>query len=74
MARLKMPKTREGIEAEIRVRTEELQKIEASERERFGALALAAGLADVKIENAEVEAAFRQLAATFRAKSSEPPA
>lgn len=61
---MKKPSSR--IRDEIAKLQEQLKHAETREAERMGRLALKAGLSDVEIDEAELVAAFEEMAARFR--------
>jgi glutathione S-transferase len=65
---------REEIEAEIAALSQELERIDSAERARLGRIAFAVVLGNLSVSDADLEAAFRHLAATFSAKETKPKA
>ncbi|PRD43555.1 conjugal transfer protein TraC [Phyllobacterium phragmitis] len=61
---MKKPSSR--IREEIAKLQEQLKQAETREAERIGRVALKAGLGDVEIEDIALQAAFEEIAATFR--------
>ncbi|MCZ7497259.1 TraC family protein [Agrobacterium tumefaciens] len=62
-----MKKSASKIREDIARMQEQLKEAERREAERIGRIALKAGLADIEIEEAELQAAFEDLAKRFRA-------
>ena len=61
-----MKKPSSKIRDEIAKLQEQLKIAETKEAERIGRIALKAGLGDIKIEEAELQAAFEEVAKRFR--------
>ncbi|MCA1408833.1 TraC family protein [Ensifer sp. IC3342] len=61
-----MKKPTSKIRNEIAKLQEQLKAAETRDAERIGRIALKAGLGDIKIEEAELQAAFESLAKRFR--------
>ncbi|WEX79498.1 TraC family protein (plasmid) [Sinorhizobium numidicum] len=61
-----MKKTSSKIRDEIARLQEQLRQAETREAERIGRIALKAGLGDIEVEEAELQAAFEGLAKRFR--------
>ncbi|MBY3179697.1 TraC family protein [Rhizobium leguminosarum] len=61
-----MKKPSAKIRDEIAKLQEQLKIAETREAERIGRIALKAGLGDIEIDEAELQAAFQQLAKRFR--------
>jgi hypothetical protein len=68
------PGTRAEIQARIAQINQRIVELDASDCDRLGRIALAAGLAEVDVPDAELEAALRRLAATFPDSTREEPA
>ena len=62
---MKKPSSR--IREEIARLQDQLKQAETREAERIGRIALKAGLGEVEIEESELQAAFEEIAAMFRA-------
>lgn len=63
-----MKKPSSKIREEIARLQEQLKAAETREAERIGRVALRAGLGEIEIEEADLQAAFEELAAKFRGK------
>ena len=61
-----MKKPSSKIREEIARLQEQLKQVETREAERIGRIALRAGLGEFDIEEADLQAAFEELAARFR--------
>jgi hypothetical protein len=64
-----MKKPASRIREEIARLQEHLKAAETREADRIGRIALKAGLGDIEVEDAELQAAFERVAERFRAKS-----
>ncbi|AUX79334.1 conjugal transfer protein TraC [Sinorhizobium fredii] len=61
-----MKKPSSKIREEIARLQEQLKQAETREAERIGRVALKAGLGDIEVEEAELQAAFEEMAKRFR--------
>lgn len=61
-----MKKPASKIREEIAKLQEQLKAAETKEAERIGRIALKAGLGDIEIDDADLQAAFEELAGRFR--------
>ncbi len=66
-----MKKPSSKIREEIARLQEQLKAAETREAERIGRVALRAGLGEIEIEEADLQAAFEELASRFRGKGTK---
>ena len=66
-----MKKPSSKIREEIARLQEQLKAAETREAERIGRIALRAGLGEIEIEEADLQAAFEELTAKFRGKGGK---
>lgn len=66
---MKKPSSR--IREEIARLQEQLKAAETREAERIGRVALRAGLGEIEIDEADLQAAFEELASRFRSKGTK---
>lgn len=67
-----MKKPSSKIREEIARLQDQLKQAETREAERIGRIALRAGLGEIEIEETALQAGFEELAARFRAGTSQP--
>lgn len=68
-----MKKPSSKIREEIARLQEQLRQAETREAERIGRVALKAGLGEIEIEEAELQAAFEEIAGRFRGGKAVAP-
>ncbi|PSJ62759.1 conjugal transfer protein TraC [Pseudaminobacter soli (ex Li et al. 2025)] len=66
-----MKKPSSKIREEIARLQERLKAAETREAERIGRIALRAGLSEIEVEEADLQAAFEELAGRFRGKAGK---
>ncbi len=65
-------KTAANIKAEMAKLSVELKQAEAREGERIGVIAIKAGLHEIDASDADLTQAFKEVAARFQSKKTEP--